>query len=84
MTCQNRLEESLESFNSIITAIQSLEKTILLFLTKFDLLGEKLLYSPFKNYFPDYTGGNDAGSVTQYILEQFEKVNQGRLHIHPQ
>lgn len=64
--------------------ISNTEKTILLFLTQFDLLKQKLLYSPLAKYFPDYTGGDDADSAAKYILEQFEKVNKGRLKIYPQ
>lgn len=70
-------------FDSILNSNPG-AKTILLFLTKFDLLKQRLGYSPLENYFPGYTGGNDADSAVKYILEQFEKVNGGRLIIYPQ
>lgn len=59
-------------------------KSVLLFLTKFDILKQKLVYSPLENYFPGYTGGNDPDSAAKFILQQFEKTNRGRLIIYPQ
>lgn len=55
--------------------------TTILFLTKFDLLKQKLVYSPLDKYFPDYTGGDDAESAAKYILEQFEGVNRGHVNV---
>lgn len=57
---------------------------VLLFLTKFDLLKQKLAYSPLENYFPGYTGGDNAHSAAEYILKQFKRVNRGRLDMYPQ
>jgi guanine nucleotide-binding protein subunit alpha len=82
MTCQNRLRESLALFDSVVNS-DMYPKGILLFLTKYDFLREKLVYSPLESHFPGYTGGDDADSAAQYILEQFEKVNRGRLNVYP-
>lgn len=49
---------------------------IILFLTKFDRLGDKLLQSPLEAHFPNYTGGCDSSRAAYYILGEFEKVNK--------
>lgn len=70
-------------FDVVVSNLVPIKRAIILFLTKYDLLKQKLLYSPLENHFPDYTGGEDADSAAKYILEQFEKANKGRLKIYP-
>ncbi|KAG4303653.1 hypothetical protein PCANB_000036 [Pneumocystis canis] len=48
-------------------------------LTLFDsiyLFREKLSISPMKNYFSDYTGGDDYNAACNYILNRFVSLNQ--------
>jgi guanine nucleotide-binding protein G(i) subunit alpha len=83
MTRQNQLRESLALFDSIVNSDSLAKTSILLFLTKFDLLRQKLVYSPLENHFPSYNGGNNADRAAKYILEQFEKVNRGHSNVYP-
>ncbi|QSL64311.1 hypothetical protein MERGE_001611 [Pneumocystis wakefieldiae] len=48
-------------------------------LTLFDsiyIFREKLSVSPMKNYFSDYTGGDDYNAACDYILNRFVSLNQ--------
>ena len=53
---QNRLEESLNLFNTIIHYPWFLTSPIILFLNKTDLLKEKLEYSNLSDTWPDFNG----------------------------
>ncbi|KAF3397352.1 hypothetical protein DPV78_007813 [Talaromyces pinophilus] len=77
---KNRLRQSLALFDFVAGLGPN---AVILFLTKFDLLKQKLVYSPLENYFPGYTGGHNAHSAVKYILKQFKKVNRGRLDMYP-
>lgn len=54
----NRLEESLNLFSQIVNNRFFREASFVLFLNKFDLFREKVLYSGrhLRLYFPDYKG----------------------------
>lgn len=53
---QNRMEESLKLFESIINNRWFIETSVILFLNKKDLFEEKITNSPLTICFPDYTG----------------------------
>ena len=53
---QNRLEESLNLFNTIIHYPWFLASPIILFMNKIDLLKEKLEYSNLADTWPDFNG----------------------------
>lgn len=55
---QNRMEEALRLFNSILNNKWFLETSVILFLNKKDLFEEKLRGKPLSHCFPDYTGKN--------------------------
>ncbi|ONH67891.1 Guanine nucleotide-binding protein alpha-2 subunit [Cyberlindnera fabianii] len=80
---QNRLEESLTLFDSVVNSRWFSKCSIILFLNKIDVFIEKLPYSPLEKYFPDYKGGNDVNKATKYILWRFSKVNRSGLPIYP-
>lgn len=80
---QNRLEESLVLFDSVVNLRWFARTSIVLFLNKIDVFAEKLAHSPLENYFPDYTGGNDLGKAAKYILWRFKQVNRSNLTIYP-
>lgn len=80
---QNRLEESLTLFDSVVNSRWFSRCSIVLFLNKIDVFVEKLPYSPLENYFPDYSGGNDANKAAKYILWRFTRVNRSGLPIYP-
>lgn len=80
---QNRLEESLTLFDSVVNSRWFSRCSIVLFLNKIDVFVEKLPYSPLENYFPGYSGGNDANKAAKYILWRFTRVNRSGLPIYP-
>lgn len=53
---QNRMNESLVLFESVINSRWFLRTSIILFLNKIDLLKAKLPKVPLERYFPEYTG----------------------------
>lgn len=53
---QNRMHESLTLFDSICNNKFFVDTSIILFLNKKDLFGEKITKSPLSICFPEYTG----------------------------
>lgn len=80
---QNRLEESLILFDSVVNSRWFSRTSIVLFLNKIDVFAEKLPYSPLENHFPDYSGGNNINKAAKYILWRFNQVNRSGLSIYP-
>ncbi|ODV63830.1 guanine nucleotide-binding protein subunit alpha [Ascoidea rubescens DSM 1968] len=80
---QNRLEESLNLFDSVVNSRWFARTSIVLFLNKIDVFAEKLPQSPLENYFPDYAGGPDINKAVKYIYWRFCQVNRSELEIRP-
>ncbi|OUM54046.1 hypothetical protein BVG19_g3389 [[Candida] boidinii] len=80
---QNRLEESLNLFESVVNSMWFRRTSIVLCLNKIDIFIEKLPKSPLENYFPDYAGGSDVNKAVKYILWRFRKLNRANLNIMP-
>jgi guanine nucleotide-binding protein subunit alpha len=80
---QNRLEESLTLFDSVVNSRWFARTSVVLFLNKIDVFAEKLPYSPLEKHFPDYTGGNNINKAAKYILWRFTQVNRSGLNIYP-
>lgn len=80
---QNRLDESLTLFDSVVNSRWFARTSIVLFLNKIDVFAEKLPYSPLEDYFPDYNGGNNINKAAKYILWKFTQVNRSGLNIFP-
>ncbi|KAI5949454.1 GPA2 [Candida theae] len=80
---QNRLEESIALFDSVVNSRWFARTSIVLFLNKIDVFAEKLQYSPLETHFPDYTGGNNINKAAKYILWRFNQVNRSGLNIYP-
>ncbi|KAF3933164.1 hypothetical protein ABW19_dt0207928 [Dactylella cylindrospora] len=72
----NRMQEALTLFDSICNSRWFIKTSIILFLNKIDRFREKLPFSPMKNYFPDYEGGDDYAAACDYILNRFVSLNQ--------
>ncbi|KAI5478480.1 G protein alpha subunit [Pseudohyphozyma bogoriensis] len=82
-TGQNRMNESLVLFESVINSRWFLRTSIILFLNKIDLFKAKLPKVPLDRYFPEYTGGADVNKGAKYILWRFTQLNRARLSIYP-
>ncbi|CDK28175.1 unnamed protein product [Kuraishia capsulata CBS 1993] len=80
---QNRLEESLNLFDSVVNSMWFRRTSVVLFLNKIDVLVEKLPHSPLEAHFPDYAGGNDVNKAVKYILWRFKQLNRMNLNIMP-
>ncbi|ODV70468.1 guanine nucleotide binding protein, alpha subunit [Hyphopichia burtonii NRRL Y-1933] len=80
---QNRLEESLTLFDSVVNSRWFARTSIVLFLNKIDVFADKLPYSPLENFFPDYNGGDNINKAAKYILWRFTQVNRSGLNIYP-
>lgn len=80
---QNRLEELLTLFDSVVNLRWFARTLIVLFLNKIDVFAEKLKYSPLENHFPDYTGGDNINKAAKYILWRFTQKNRSLLNIFP-
>lgn len=80
---ENRMNESLVLFDSIINSRWFVRTSVVLFLNKIDVFTEKLPLSPLENQFPDYKGGNDINKGAKYILWRFTQKNRAGLNIYP-
>lgn len=80
---QNRLEESLTLFDSVVNSRWFSRTSVVLFLNKIDIFASKLPYSPLEKYFPDYNGGDNINKAVKYILWRFTQVNRSGLNIYP-
>ena len=72
----NRMVESLNLYKNVCQIRWFLNKRIILFLNKTDLLAEKIQLSPLKNYFPEYEGRNTYEDAVFYIKKMF--ISLGR------
>ncbi|GAB1293477.1 Guanine nucleotide-binding protein G(o) subunit alpha [Apodemus speciosus] len=72
----NRMHESLMLFDSICNNKFFIDTSIILFLNKKDLFGEKIKKSPLTICFPEYPGSNTYEDAAAYIQTQFESKNR--------
>ena len=72
----NRMVESMNLYKNVCQIRWFLNKRIILFLNKTDLLAEKVQISPLKNYFPEYEGLNTYEDAVFYIKKKF--ISLGR------
>ena len=80
---QNRMQESLVLFESVINSRWFLRTSVILFLNKIDVFKQKLPKVPLVHYFPEYTGGADINKAAKYILWRFTQTNRARLSVYP-
>ncbi|CAD6576463.1 MAG: Guanine nucleotide-binding protein alpha-2 subunit [Tremellales sp. Tagirdzhanova-0007] len=80
---QNRMQESLVLFESVINSRWFLRTSVILFLNKIDVFKQKLPKVPLVTYFPEYTGGADINKAAKYILWRFTQTNRARLSVYP-
>lgn len=75
-TNENRMNESLALFRTIVTYPWFANSSIILFMNKKDLLEEKIMTSHIIDYFPDFEGPKqDHIAAKDYILKKFLKEN---------
>ncbi|XP_056873880.1 guanine nucleotide-binding protein G(q) subunit alpha-like [Takifugu flavidus] len=79
---ENRMEESMALFQTIITYQWFKRTSVILFLNKIDLLKEKVMYSHLGDYFPDFDGPRqDADAAKSFILDAFSSLNPNEKKI---
>merc|ERR1712226_1699154 len=71
----NRMHESMKLFDSICNNKWFMDTSIILFLNKKDLFGDKIKKSPLTICFPEYMGSNTYDEAGSYIQLQFENLN---------
>ena len=80
---KNRLEESLNLFESVVNSMWFRRTAVILCLNKIDVFIEKLPNSPMEKYFPDYVGGANVNKAVKYILWRFKQLNRANLNLVP-
>ncbi|XP_034752692.1 guanine nucleotide-binding protein G(q) subunit alpha-like isoform X1 [Etheostoma cragini] len=79
---ENRMEESMALFRTIITYKWFKDSSVILFLNKIDLLEEKIMHSHLVDYFPEYDGPQrDVKAGKQFILDMFVSLNPNEKKI---
>ncbi|XP_023151166.1 guanine nucleotide-binding protein G(q) subunit alpha-like [Amphiprion ocellaris] len=79
---ENRMEESMALFKTIITYEWFKNSSIILFLNKIDLLEEKIMHSHLVDYFPEYDGPQqDVEAGKDFILDMFVSLNPNKKKI---
>ncbi|XP_026210337.1 guanine nucleotide-binding protein G(q) subunit alpha-like [Anabas testudineus] len=74
----NRLNESLALFQTILSYSWFQESSTILFLNKTDLLEEKITQSHLATYFPDFQGPRcNAEAAKKFILSMYVKMHGG-------
>jgi guanine nucleotide-binding protein G(i) subunit alpha len=79
----NRLQESIQVFDSVINSRWFLKSTIIFFMNKTDLFKDRLRRFPLENYYKDYANGFDPSKAAKYIYLLFQDVNRQKLKIYP-
>lgn len=80
---QNRIEETLLLFDSVVNSRWFSRTSIILLLCNVGYFREKLKHKPLSNYFPDYSGGDDVNRASKYLLWRFSQVNRAHLNLYP-
>ncbi|KAG1849036.1 heterotrimeric G protein alpha subunit [Suillus subluteus] len=80
---QNRMQDSLNLFESIINSRWFLRTSVILLLNKIDVFKNKVPKVPVQNYFSDYAGGPDINKAAKYILWKFMQANRAHLRVYP-
>ena len=82
----NRLVEALNLFKEIVHGKFMRNKSVLIFLNKYDLFVEKIKSIPITvafNDFPQNGNPHDENQVVQFIAEKFRKCFDGKKDINP-
>ncbi|XP_068616832.1 guanine nucleotide-binding protein subunit alpha-14-like [Brachionichthys hirsutus] len=73
---ENRMEESLALFKTIITYPWFQKSSVILFLNKTDIIEEKIMDSHLATYFPAFTGPQkDQKAAQEFILKMYQEQN---------
>lgn len=76
---ENRMEESMALFRTILTYEWFQISSVILFLNKIDLLEEKVMNSHLVDYFPAYDGPQrDVKAAQEFILNMFVGLHPNR------
>lgn len=71
------MQEALMLFESILSLPWFRKSSIILFLNKIDLFKEKVGVKPIRDYFPDYSGGeNEVEAGKEYFAKKFKALNR--------
>lgn len=81
---ENRMEESMALFQTILHSPWFISASVMLFLNKVDLFNEKIKCSHLVDYFPKYNGPKqDAKEASEFILNMFLSFQTDQKMIYP-
>jgi len=79
----NRMHESLKLFREICNSKWFTDTSVILFLNKRDLFGEKIARTDLTVCFPEYTGGTNYDNAVAFVKDKFLSANENpKKHIY--
>ncbi|CAJ0963857.1 unnamed protein product, partial [Mesorhabditis belari] len=76
----NRMQESMDLFETICNSRWFKQSSMILFLNKKDLFREKIHLVPLGQYFREYRGANTYEDAMSFLAETFKAMNEYRRH----
>lgn len=79
---QNRLQESIDLYKTLVNSRWFQKSSFIVFLNKVDVLETKIENTDLNNFFPEYDGPKgDSGQARKFILQKFEdaRADKSRL-----
>jgi len=77
-TSKNKMEESLEVFETMINSDFFKDKAFVLFLNKMDLFKEKIATLNLSKVFPEYKGGHEYDAAVNFIRQTYQTKIKSR------
>jgi len=74
----NRMDDSLELFESLCNNKWLAKVPFILFLNKRDIFEEKIKRVDLNVCFPEYSGGKDFENASQFLIQKFQNANKHR------
>jgi guanine nucleotide-binding protein G(i) subunit alpha len=77
------ITEQLMLFDSVVNSRWFKHTSIILLLGNVSIFKHKLITKPLKNYYPEYSGGNDFDSAVKYLVRRFNQVSRAPRNVYP-
>jgi len=80
---QTMIMERLVQFDSVVNSPWFKHTSVIMLLCNVDLCKRKLTRKPLRDYFPDFSGGEDVIKAAKYFLWRFSQLNPAKLNLYP-
>ncbi|KAJ8114339.1 hypothetical protein OPT61_g3761 [Boeremia exigua] len=80
---RNTLTEQIELFDNVINTKSFRSSRFILFLNNVSAFRQKLLETPLRDHFPDFSGGTNFEQAREYLLRRFGHVNRSSRKLYP-